>query len=262
MSVNVFRRCATVVGVALGLSLAASTASATAITGVTNISGSVNVGNNAGVPYIDFFGTAIPCATPGVGVPGCFTVNAASTGSFPSPGPAAGTVRDLLIPPFPPSGTVPLAVGQAWMTFIGGAGVIFDLTYLTPGSAVNCATLSAAQLATPNQSCSAYFGGTPSPLTLTNDATASNVAVRMSVLVDGYTGTRASGFTPYQGIYTTQVQGNLGQVLTAAATPAGIAPTGTSYSANFSPVPEPGTVGLALMGVAMIATGLYRRRQV
>jgi len=231
-------------------------ASATVVTGVTNISGSVNVGTNPSL-FIDFFGQALPCATPGVGVPGCFTVNAASTGDFPPPGPASGNIQDLQSPPLPVSGNVNL---PSWITFIGGSGVVFDLTFLVPGSAVDCSTLSPAQLAAPNQTCSAYFGGIASPLTLTNDATAANVAVRMTAFVDAYTGTKVSGFTPYQGLFTTQVQGNLGQVLTAANSPGGFAPNGVSYSANFAPIPEPGTVGLALMGVAMIATGLYRRR--
>lgn len=242
---------------AMGIVLStALVASATVVTGVTNISGSVNVGVNPSL-FIDFFGTAPPCATPGVGVPGCFNVNGTSNGDFPSPFPAIGTIQDLQSPPLPVSGSVFLST---WMSFTGGAGVIFDLTYLVPGSAVDCGTLTPGQLSAANQSCSAYFGGVASPLTLTNDATGTQTAVRMTTFVDAYYGSKASGFTPYQGIFTTQVQGNIGQVLAAAASPGGFAPDGVSYSANFSAIPEPGTVGLAFMGVAMIATGLYRRR--
>jgi hypothetical protein len=233
-------------------------ASAAPVTGVTNISGSVNVGNNLGALYIDFFGTpASFCAVPGVGVPGCFNTQAVSNGNFPPPAGAAGTILDLQSPPLPVSGAANLA---SWITFTGGAGVVFNLTFLVPGSAVDCATLTPAQLAAPNTTCSAYFGGIASPFTLTNDATGTQTAVRMATFVDAYIGSAATGTTPYRGIFTTQVQGNLGQVLAAAATPAGFAPDGVSYSANFTPIPEPGTVALALVGFAMIGAGLYRRR--
>ena len=250
------------VGILLGCT--ALVASAATITGVTNISGSVNVGNTGTLAspqlYMDFFSGPIPCATPGLGVPGCGSVNAASTGDFPTPGPAEVTILDLQAPPLATSGAESL---PNWFVFTGGSSVHMDLTFLSPGGGVNCNNLTAAQLLTPNSSCTAYFNGVASPFTLTNDQNATNVAVSMSANLLGWKVSSATGTTPYTGQFTTQVGGNLASVLGGANTAAGFAPGGVSFSANIAPIPGgvPEPLTFSLMGGGLLLLGFVRRRK-
>ena len=243
------------VGILLGCT--ALVASAATITGVTNISGSVNVGNTGSFVYVDFFSGPLPCATPSLGTAGCGSVNASSTGDFPAPGPGEVTILDLEAPPLNISGSENLA---SWLVFTGGVNM--DLTYLAPGGSGDCGSLTGAQLLAGNTTCTAFFGGVASPFTLTNNATATNVAVTLSANLQGWKTSRATGTTLYTGQFTTQVSGNLASVLGGANTAAGFAPNGVSYSANIAPVPGvPEPLTFSLMGGGLLLLGLVRRRK-
>ncbi len=218
--------------------------------------GSVNFTGSAGVSAVavDFFGDPTSgCSTPGVGLLGCFGVNVPLTGVFATgltPLTNGGTIQDLVNPPI--SG---LNFLSAFITF--NNGVFFDLTYIVPGGAAACdSTLTN----NPNYSCTPVINGVTSPFTLTNSSDASNASVFFNVQVDAYTGTTASGTTPYVGAFNTPSAGkniagilldiNNGQTVSAA------------YSANFvgTDIPEPGTIALIGIGLSAIFVSRMRRK--
>jgi hypothetical protein len=62
----------------------------------------------------------------------------------------------------------------------------------------------------------------------------------------------------YRGRYSTQVGESVAQILASIA---GGGSIDASFSGNFEAIPEPGTVGLALSGLALILVGVIRRRR-
>jgi hypothetical protein len=219
--------------------------------------GSVNFTGSAGVSAIsvDFFGGILSgCSTPGVGTDGCFAVNVPLGGVFATgliPLTVGGTIQDLVNPPI--SGNNFL---NAFIVF--NNGVIFDLTYIVPGGAGPC---NAALANNPGYSCTPVISGVTSPFTLTNSSDASNASVFFNVQVDAYTGTAASGTTPYVGAFNTPSAGkNIAGILLDINSGATVS---AAYSANFlggSDVPEPGTVTLLGLGLGAIAFSRFRRR--
>jgi hypothetical protein len=97
--------------------------------------------------------------------------------------------------------------------------------------------------------------GSPFTLTQLTEGTAIAFEIR------GYfrdTAVRDPGTPDYRGRYTTQVDQSIADILGIIA---GGGSINASFSGNFSAIPEPGTVGLALSGLALILAGAIRRRR-
>lgn len=153
----------------------------------------------------------------------------------------AGTILDL--PPEPSPG---------FMTF-AGFPLVFDLTALGPGSAVDCG--GPGSFVT-SGSCS--FAGSPFILTVIDEDT-TFVGLGASGLV-----TEGAGYSTWDGSFSTQVQLGIGEIYQAIYG-GGIGYIQSSYSGEFdvliTPVPEPASMALLGLGLAAAAVGLRRRRQ-
>lgn len=152
---------------------------------------------------------------------------------------------------------------------LAGETIDFDLTSLitnggsTAGNCTSNANFNA---------CTPAF----SPFTLLETPT--GVSISFSVLLNAYTGTSASGVTPYQGLFTTQVSGTIAGSGPCAGMVADItnilicgADGGTinsTWSATESPMmstttpaPEPESGMLLLAGLLGLAFCTFRSRQ-
>jgi hypothetical protein len=206
--------------------------SATPVTGVANINGTVLVGTSG----ISFFNNLV--------VPNQFNA-APSTGSYA--GLTGGTIQNLTGPPV----TGPDLIANFATFLVPTGNVIFDLQniFAGVGTVPNCGNNSVGSVCTPPGS----------PFTLTQ--TQAGVTVTLSMSGIAYTGTAASGASPTTGLFTAQVTvpGTITSVLQAVAT--NTLPLQT-YSASFTstPVPEPATFGL--IGAALLGLGLFKSRRV
>lgn len=153
-------------------------------------------------------------------------------------GGVQGTILDLTAG----GGAVP-----DFMTFVGNAGLHFDLTFIGPGVS---STVCAATLNSNLPACSVAAG---SPFILAPTTTGTSVT-----LSAGGNARDASGTGPWSGAFTTQIAG-----LTPAQVQSSILAGGvqnSTWSGDFLVgVPEPLT--LSLIGSGLIAMGLLRRRR-
>jgi len=223
--------------------------------------GILTIGNHVGTlvgvsttpACIDWDGVGTCSATPvTMDVSGASSIFAVGT----------GTIADILagVSEATPFETVTGAGPEA------GNTINFNLNSLavnTGATVGNCASNAAFNTCTP----------TGSPFTLSEDATASQVTIQFSALLSAYTGTLASGSTPYRAVFTTQESGTLtgagacaGQTasITSILTCEGAGGTITAtWSANESPlasgVPEP--YSMVLLGSALVSLALIRRRR-
>jgi hypothetical protein len=172
--------------------------------------------------------------------------------------PSTGTIKDL-----PAGVATPLVDFETVESPLPGGTVFFDLTGIViPGPFGDC---SSAAL---NNSCNPG-GGSPFDLL---QVTADQVSVSFSVDEIAYTGTSATGSTPYDGIFTTQLSGDLP---TVAGNPfsgdadtipdildffaAGGAITAT-WSATESPAAIPEPMSFVLLGSGLVGMALWSRR--
>ena len=206
--------------------------SATPVTGVANIDGTVIVDTN-GIHFFDNLNVANQFDA------------ASSTGSYS--GLTGGTINDLTGPPV--TGATSIA---NFATFNTGLGVItFDLGYIFPGigTLAQCGSNTVGNQCTP----------TGSPFTLTQTNT--GVTVTLALSGAAYLGAAASGTSPTTGLFTAQVitPGTITSVLAGVASDS--LPRQT-YSATFAStaVPEPATFGL--LGIAFLGLGLLKNRRV
>jgi len=195
---------------------------------------------------INWSGTAGPCTPTSVqdSVSGTDPI-------FVSGSTAQDTIKNL------PAGVVtPLVAFETVQSTLPGGIVTFDLTSIVlPGAAGNCAT---------DVFCRP---GGASPFTFVQD-TANQVTVSFAVTLLGYTGTSASGSTVYNGVFTTQLSGNLpnGAVVNIPnilAYEAGGGNITSTWSASESPVapttvPEP--MSSLLLGSGLLGLSLFGRR--
>lgn len=224
-----------------GMLLLASTASA-AITGTMNISGSVRVGTTT----IDWVPLGGPTGTVQTIFPGTGFFSGIFNPAAP-PGDYLATVQDLSNPP---TGVgVATSVPNFLFNFTapGYAALTYELTYIFPAGGPVCTGGEGL-----NSPCAAVAG---SPFTLTNTST--GVAIRFGI--DGIFRFPGEADTPGTGSYTTQLDGEtIASVLTTLGRVGFI---DSSYSANFTVVPEPSTTAMMIAGFGLLAAGIVRRKK-
>lgn len=193
-----------------------------------------NTPDTCGVPGDTFFNSG-PSDT------SIFTLNTTS-----------GTTKDLIF------GTIPPII--AFLTQPGPLGTVtFDLESVVPSSQPACAANQASgacsagvftlvQQDTAGSNCPAGY------------ATCGHVGVAFAFTADAYTGTMASGFTPYQIDYSSQFNNEtIGDLVAKASGTNGIT-NSVSFTANpVSNVPEP--TGFLLIGFGLIGVALVARRR-
>jgi hypothetical protein len=151
------------------------------------------------------------------------------------------------------TGTLPVV---DFMTFTTGVAtpINFDLQGFLPpfGTLAGCSSNAVGSACTP----------AGSPFTLVQTAPA-QVLVELAINGIAYTGTSASGSSPTQAIYTTQLTvppDSCATITSCITLLAGGGSVTANYSANFSAgVPEPST--LLLMGAGLIGAGSFARRK-
>jgi hypothetical protein len=249
---NLLRDLSGVVALLLMPGLASATIIPTAMGG-----GILEAGNGSVVVVgncINFYQVAPVAACPqALGAGSTFTTDGGSTAPFIDGN--TGTIKDLNL-----TMAFPLV---DFVTVTGTGGLIhFDLTDIRFNTGPNIGTCAAPPDTMSGASC------TPanSPFSLTNGLAApgqpaNTVAVSLTVDLIGYTGTSVSGSTPYTGVFTTQLAGNIDTILSTISTGGNVT---ASWSATFTPlaaVPEPATS--ATLGVSLLCLSyLIRRRLV
>jgi hypothetical protein len=251
-----------VVAISFGL----ASASAAPISGELNIAGSV---------LVDAFTINwVPPGGPGGGTEtgyGIFSTIVPGTGYFsgitslpPCPPNTTcyfGNARDLTrgggggAAPAPATAPVGVTGNPLVANFLSGftapgyTGLSFDLTLILQSVAADCVPNTGQLTCRPDSG---------SPFTLTR--LANGTGISFEVNGNFKDSNIADSTAAYVGRYTTQVPQTIEQILAIVGANGSVS---ASYSANFnavSPIPEPGTVGLALTGVLMIGVGLLRRK--
>ena len=183
------------------------------------------------------------------------SVSGSDPGVFIVGSTALDTIKDL-----PVGVALPLVDFQTVQSPLPGGVVHFDLTAIqvpaTPAGN-NCTTFALSAICSPG-------GG--SPFTLFQQS-ANQVGISMALSENAYTGTSATGTTPYNAIFTTQLSGLLsnGNTVTIPNILALVGSGGTitaTWSATESPlaaVPEPGQ--FFLLGTGLIGLGLWKTRR-
>jgi hypothetical protein len=230
----------------IGLLLAAMTMQMVGapITGTLNIIGDVEVSAPGGVGNIDF----LPPVGGGFGE---FLVSTAlsQTNEFVPLALTPGDIQDLNQAVFPVGVNFLLA---NFLTFDADADIVFDLRYINPGSfgAAACGAPAAA-----GQTC------TPpgSPFNLSNQTSTESIA-SFSVLGD-MRRVSTGEITQYRMVFSTQFSDqNYQNLLTTINTPGGA--VRASFSAEATPIPEPGTLSLlAASGFLTGVVAFMRRRR-
>jgi len=249
---------AAVTGIAL---LVSGTASADSVIGQANF-GFGNVGvNSSGTEFFSFSTLSQECnANPGTGE-GCFDVQSGD-GTFVN-------LTSLVVPAMDNSiaNIGPTITSQTYpvvdeIMLNGGAsaltdGVSFDLTSIAPGSLTACT-------GTGDTYCAIYLNNVATPYALSQQTT-NTVSVTATMYFNAYTH-NSSNPTPYQGIFTTQVNGTIDGAQGILAEIVGGQTVVNSWDATFVPgsgtsnlqaAPEPGT--LLLAGLGLIALSYVRR---
>jgi len=244
----------TFTAMALGvLAIAPTNASATpiplgggAVLNISNLVGTlVGVSNtciNWGYPAACSINTAVQDTVSGSDA-AVFTV-----GSTP-----LDTIRDL-----PLAFITPVVDFETVQSPLAGGVVHFDLTSIViPGAFGNCASSAVNTVCNP---------GNNSPFTLIQE-TPTQVGILLAINANAYTGTSASGTTPYNAIFTTQLSGVLNNnapvtipnILALIASGGTVSATWSATESPISAVPEPSQ--FLLLGSGLVGLGLWKSRR-
>jgi hypothetical protein len=204
------------------------------IDGEMNIAGSVRLTDD-GIDFLNPTGEGTGAFVTVQGGTGYFSTIASTNLASPY----LGTAKDLA------AGASNVPEFLSGFTAPGYAGLTVDLIGISAPSAAACTGSEAA-----NSSCSLGY------LTVTNLGN-SSVALALVVQASARDSAVSDSFAVLSGRYTTQSGGTIGELLTAFAGDG----LDVSYSANFeaAQAAEPGL--LMLLGVALAASGLVRRRE-
>jgi hypothetical protein len=216
-------------------------AGATIITGELNIIGGVRVDADE----IDFLplngGTGAIIADP-------FT----QEGYFTAVAGQPGTIKDLNVTTQPVG--VPFSLPD-FITFAGLPGFTMTLEFIDPGSfsSADCGAPPAA-----GQTCTPILPVGVSPYNLSN-LTADSSSVSFNVR--GFA-TDGSGdpVSPFVGTFTTQFSDQSLQELLATIEGGGSIDAAFSANFTFTPIPEPSTIAMVLIGGVAVVLGARRRR--
>jgi len=209
-------------------------------------------GSSPGMNFIDFCpvnSATEPSAGCGAGtMPGQGTLNVDSrNGTFVAFDPvgSSGTILDITDNPAPPPGFTYIPLGAVpapgIVNFLNFADPwTYTLTSLTPQVCAPSATLV----------CAGYF----SLLQVGNNVSAN--------LAGAGTITAGADVNPFNLLITGNFSGTtIAQVVAAAQSPSGIFSNSWSGELNATAIPEPGSVTLALLGLALLGGASLRKQR-
>lgn len=243
------------VGLAFGTSNMFATALPITDSGLLTIGNLVGslVGVTSAPPCINWSGGATCAgATHQMSVSGVSNLFSTTTTS-------TDTIKDVSTTPVSSFETV-LGAGA-----LAGQTIIFDLTSIpvNPGPSIGCTSNAPFATCTP----------AGSPFTFSENATGTQVSITFSTLMNVYTGSSTTGFTAYQGIFSTQQSGTVSGLgacngvtanITSILACEGSGGTVTAtWSANESPIPSSGTpepISFVLFGSGLVGLALIGRR--
>jgi hypothetical protein len=246
------------------LVLCPGTASAGPVTGTLQI----NSGLSGSVTVTSTTITWLPSQTPG----GLIAIGGSSTGTFAADGGLNGVMLNLSSTNTPASTDLTQAAYTAYsvdfMTMpgvtLGGANVIFDLTYIDGAGTDLGASLCPTLTAVPNLNSCTLTATSPFLLTQLSGA---QTLVSMQVFATAYpwNGTAITGAgTQYVGTYSTQIPYSISPLSPGPSLESILGAGGSlngTWSATFTQTPEPGTLQLGLGAALLLAGGLARRRR-
>jgi len=182
---------------------------------------------------------------------GTFDIIAGSTGVFvPLIGPAGAIIRDLN------AATVPAGVNVSYtnfVTFLAQPTWSITLTQLLVGiyDSSECGLVAAA-----GQNCTPFAG---SPFNLTNN-TATSSTVSFTFIGTAVDSTTPGIISQVQGLFTSQFSNQSFQDILAVIGAGQSVQNADSASISLTTIPEPGTLGMALIGGLLIAGSFVRRK--
>ena len=170
-----------------------------------------------------------------------------------------GTISDnTSFGPLPMFETVTGAGAEAWNT------IVFDLLNFAvngPTDVGDCSSNAAFNSCTPANSAFSFH----------EDATGKQVTISTTMLLEGYTGSSATGTTPYTAVFSTQQSGsltgfgacdgltaNITNIIACESNGGTIQATWSATESSDTTIPEP--INFVLIGSGLLVLGVCARR--